>query len=114
MDAPVPSSTMETLPPIPPVSRDADGVYATRAVAASWSSRGIQADNLTRTWLSGCSHGGIFDIQRHYPAPEDPPESNKLEYRGRFAIALWAVCLAAWINRNRIIMYQARQVEAMA
>jgi hypothetical protein len=39
---------------------------------------------------------------------------KKLKYRGRFAVQLWAVCRAAWINMKRIALHQARQAEAIA
>jgi hypothetical protein len=39
---------------------------------------------------------------------------KKLKYRGKFAVQLWALSRAAWINMRRIASYQSKQAAALA
>jgi hypothetical protein len=39
---------------------------------------------------------------------------KKLKYRGQFAVTLWALSRAGWINMRRIADYQSKQAAALA
>jgi hypothetical protein len=41
-------------------------------------------------------------------------KKKKLKYRGKFAVQLWTLGRAAWINMRRIASYQSKQAAALA